>query len=621
MMKKLNNIARLAFAGTLLAPMLTVHAAAMPPVSGNPKMSARPNVLLILTDDQGYGDLRSTGNDKIDTPTLDRLATEGARFDRFHVSPVCAPTRAALITGHYPSRCGVYFTVGGSEIMRLKEVTIAQMLKPAGYSTGLFGKWHNGEVYPYTPRGKGFDEFLGFYGGDINLYFDPLLEHNDQPVECKGYISDVLTDAAMQFMTAHRDGPFFCYVPYNLPHNPLQVPDRFLQKYQKRGLSMFLSSIYGMVESIDENVARLLAKLDELKIADNTIVIFLSDNGPASKRYNAGMLGEKGGIDEGSTRVPCFIRWPGRIKPGTVIKPIAAHIDVLPTIAEACGVKTPEGVKLDGRSLMPLLTGSKEPWPERTFFTDIGAARTDRWRIVFRDAKGIQDDNWPMWLAKAKTELYDMPADPGQEHDVAAEHPEVVKQLTDEFKAWKTDVGPHQNVPPLPVGYAEAPRVRLRTDVANVKGVPNRSGYLGYRLPWANKDGSIEWNLDVVNGGEYEVRLIYVCPPEDLGAQVKMEACGRSITATVDRPADPTPRKSPNPRYPVEMRNWATFPLGTLKLDRGLATLRMTVPEIPHKQAFEMIGVELERKGAAGSSAHLEKRNANWGILATEIPD
>ena len=230
-----------------------------------------------------------------------------------------------------------------------------------------------------------------------------------------------------------------------------------------------------------------------------------------------------------------------------------------------------------------------------------------------------------MWLAKSKIQLYDMPVDPGQEHDVAAEHPEVVKQLTDEFKAFKTDIGLHQKVPPLPVGYEQAPLVRLRTDVAKVKGVPNRGGYLGYRMPWADKEGSIEWNLDVVASGEYEARLVYVCRPEDLGAKVKLEACGNSIIATVDRPADPTPRQSSNPRYKVEDRNWATFPLGTLKLVKGQATMRMTVPEIPNKQAFEMVGIELERKGtAAGTAAQgakLGKRNANWGVLASEIPD
>ena len=208
----------------LMAPLMAVHA-------GGPsksKPATKPNILLILTDDQGYGDLRSTGNDKIDTPTLDRFASEGARFSNFHVSPVCAPTRAALLTGRYPSRCGVYFTVGGAEIMRLKEVTIAQMLKANGYDTGIFGKWHNGEVYPYTPNGKGFDEFLGFHGGGINLNFDPILEHNGQSVACSGYTTDVFTDAAMQFMAAHREGPFFCYVPYNTPHYPLQAPKKYL---------------------------------------------------------------------------------------------------------------------------------------------------------------------------------------------------------------------------------------------------------------------------------------------------------------------------------------------------------------------------------------------------------
>jgi len=618
-LKILNKMARLAFAGLLMAPLVAVHAAGPLAVDAKSKPATKPNILLILTDDQGYGDLRSTGNDQIDTPTLDRLASEGARFSNFHVSPVCAPTRAALLTGRYPSRCGVYFTVGGAEIMRLKEVTIAQMLKANGYDTGIFGKWHNGEVYPYTPKGKEFDEFLGFHGGGINLNFDPILEHNGKTVACSGYTTDVFTDAAMQFMAAHREGPFFCYVPYNTPHYPLQAPKKYLDKHQKTGGEGHANLVYAMVENIDDNVARLLAKLDELKIADNTIVIFLSDNGPSAVRFNCGMLGTKGGIDEGSTRVPCFVRWPGRIKPGTVVQPLAAHIDILPTIAEACGVKTPEGVKLDGCSLMPLLTGAKEPWPARTFFTEIGAARTDRWRIVFRDAKGIQQANWLEWLDRSKTELFDMIADPGQARDVAAEHPDVVKQLTEEFKAWKTDVGPPLDVPPLPVGYEEAPITRLRTAMAKVKGVKERMSY-HHLEAWTDTQGSVEWNLDVIKEGEYEARLVYVCPPEDLGAQVKLEACGRSITSRIDHPVDPAFQKTP-PYAHAEVHIWGTCPLGTLKLDRGLARLRMTVPEIPNKRAFVMLGVELERKDRSGKHTRLEHSNADWGTLAIQVSD
>ena len=312
-------------------------------VSGEPRPRAsRPNVLLIMTDDQGWGDVRSHGNDKIDTPVQDAFAAQAARFERFYVSPVCAPTRASLLTGRYHLRTGTAWVTRGLETMRCEEVTLAEILKQAGYATGCFGKWHNGAHYPHHPNGQGFDEFFGFCAGNWNNYFDTHLEHNGKSVTTGGFITDVLTDAAMAFIEEHKDRPFFCYVPYNAPHGPFQVPDRYFEKYKKRGLDDKTAAVYGMVENVDDNLDRLLHKLDELKLTDNTIVLFLTDNGPNGKRYNGGMKGTKGSVDEGGVRVPLFIRWPGQINPGITVKPIAAHIDLLPTIVELCGVSMPD---------------------------------------------------------------------------------------------------------------------------------------------------------------------------------------------------------------------------------------------------------------------------------------
>jgi arylsulfatase A len=284
-------------------------------------------VLLVLTDDQGWGDVRSHGNDRIDTPVMDRIAAEGARFSRFFVSPLCAPTRAALLTGRDHLRTGATWVTHRREVLRAEEVTIAEVFSAAGYATGCFGKWHNGAQFPVNPAGQGFQEFFGFLGGGCHNYFDALLKHDEKTIQTKGYITDVLTDAAIRFIEKHQDRPFFCYVPYNACHSPFQVPDRYFDKYKNRGFNDKDAAVYGMVENIDDNLGRLLDKLDELDLDERTIVVFLTDNGPNGARFNDGMRGTKGSVHEGGVRVPCFIRWKAHITPRTKVEKIAAHID------------------------------------------------------------------------------------------------------------------------------------------------------------------------------------------------------------------------------------------------------------------------------------------------------
>ena len=341
----------------------------------------QPNIVLVLTDDQGFGDVRSHGNKLIDTPVHDRIAAEGARFDRFFVSPVCAPTRASLLTGRYHSRTGVHGVTRGHETMRDDEVTVAELLKGVGYATGAFGKWHNGSQYPHHPNGQGFDEFLGFCAGHWNNYFNTTLDHNGKMVQSKGFIIDVLTDAAIAFIESNKERPFFCYLPYNTPHTPWQVPERYWKKYLAKGISdPSLACAYAMCENIDDNMGRLISKLETLEIADDTIFIFLTDNGPNTNRYNGGMKGRKGSANEGGVRVPCFMRYPRHIKPGTVIKPITAHIDLLPTLMEYCGLIEYKTKPLDGRSLVPLIHGGTADWPSRMLFTVWGGTQLDEGR-------------------------------------------------------------------------------------------------------------------------------------------------------------------------------------------------------------------------------------------------
>ncbi|MFZ5830969.1 MAG: arylsulfatase [Planctomycetota bacterium] len=554
----------------------------------------RPNVLLVMTDDQGWGDVRSHGNDQIDTPTMDRLASQGARFDRFFVSPMCGPTRASLLTGRWNLRSGASWVSHGKEIMRLDEVTIADALAGAGYTTGCFGKWHNGEYGPYHPNDRGFQEFFGFCRGAWENYFDAEIERNRNPVQTNGYITDVLTDAVLEFIETNRQRPFFCYVPYNAPHHPFQVPEKYFSKYASRGLNEKTAAVYGMVENIDDNLARVLARLEELKLAENTIVIFTSDNGPAQPRYNGQMRGIKASVDEGGVRVPLFVRWPGHIQPGIEVKEIAAHIDLFPTIVELCGVPMPQTLPQDGRSLVPLLEGQTKDWPERMIFAHQnrlgetrmtpGSVRTQRYRLVNRDDK---------------YELYDMIADPSQTRDIAADEPEVTQRLAAAYEAWYRDVTARGvDAPPMPVGYAAADVVSLQAEDAKLTGglkFRRKDGWAHDSvLHWRTSDDSMTWTVDVLTPGRYEVTLMHGAAPAEVGATVHLEAGGSKVEAVVPRPHDPMPaderaheRNHLWTSGPVPIMTWVPLRFGQVTLDKGVTRLVVRATGLPADGAFE----------------------------------
>ncbi|MBY0374318.1 MAG: arylsulfatase, partial [Bryobacteraceae bacterium] len=411
----------------LFAATATTTALAQPP---KPK---RPNVLLILTDDQGAGDFSSANNPLLKTPTLDSLAQQSVRFTRFTVSPVCAPTRASLLTGRYHLRTGVWGVTAGRETMSTSEVTLGNAFQSAGYRTALVGKWHLGEHYPHVPHARGFDQFTGFRTGHWNRYFDPPLERNGQPFRTKGYIADILTDQAIAFLDQKSPDPFFLYLAYNPPHSPYIVSDEYWNRFEGKIDDPELRSIYAMVENLDSNIGRLLAHLDKTQLSNDTIVLFLCDNGPQSDRFNLNLRGRKSSVYEGGTRSPLWIRWPKQLEPHSVDR-IAAHIDLYPTLLELCQVKAPAGPPIDGRSLVPLLksTEAAATWPDRAIFSHQagnrqaapfpGSVRTQRWSLV--NGK----------------ELYDLEADPSQRKEVSADHPAVVKDLRARYDAWFADV-------------------------------------------------------------------------------------------------------------------------------------------------------------------------------------
>jgi arylsulfatase A len=566
----------------------------------NKARGRHPNVLLIMTDDQGWGDICSHGNEAIDTPVCDRLAREGARFGRFFVSPVCAPTRASLLTGRYHLRTGTHGVTRARETMRSEEVTVAEALRQAGYATGCFGKWHNGAHYPHHPNGQGFDEFLGFCAGHWNNYFDTTLDHNGQSITSNGYISDVFTDATCQFIEAHRDRPFFCYVPYNAPHGPFQVPDEYFEKYKARGLDDKLACIYGMCENLDDNVGRLLQRLDELGLSDNTIVLFLTDNGPNSARFNGDMKGRKGSIDEGGVRVPLFVRWPGHIVPGTEVAPIAAHIDLFPTLMDLCGLPMPTTEPLDGVSLAPLLEGRGDDWPDRKLFTFRsaggdpenlrGAVRTQRWRAV-KERRG--------WR------LYDMSADPGQKRDVAKANPKDLSRLRAAFEAKAKEVM-KAGFDPIPthVGYRHRPVVTLPGHEAFLEPAPRQgisyqgaSGWANdWITNWTDTTASAWWPLKVVANGRFEVTVLYTCAQEHLGTRLRVEIGDEAVECVVKVAHDPTPLPSPDrvPRGEVYEKVWASLDLGAVGLEPGEMRLVVRALEIPGGQACDIKAIRLK---------------------------
>jgi len=599
-MKAVNAIRRIVPI-LVLVTALPLGAAALGETPADAEPGRRPNVVLIMTDDQGWGDVRSHGNELIDTPVQDRLASEGARFDRFYVSPVCSPTRASLLTGRYHLRSGVHGVTRAYETMRSEEVTIAEVLKQTGYATGCFGKWHNGAHFPNHPNGQGFDEFVGFCGGHWTLYFNTRLEHNGKPIRTEGYIADVLTDAALRFIRANRDRPFFCYLPYNTPHTPFQVPDRYFDKYKARGLDDALACIYGMVENIDDNLGRVLASLNELGLADGTIVIFTTDNGPNTDRFNGDMRGRKGSVHEGGVRVPLFIRWPGHIEAGMTVTQISSHIDMLPTIVELCGLPAPETLPLDGVSLVPLLEGRAADWPDRMIFThwmggdqvlpNRGSVRTQRYRAVF------ERNGW---------QLYDMVDDPAEAKDVASEKPGVLDKLRTAYDAWFDDVTRAGFEPiPVPVGYAERPLVVLPGHEAFLHPEQGKGISYGGRAGWANDwvanwtatDAYPRWELDVVRRGRYQVTLMYVCPASDVGSKIRVEVGGQSLEGTVGKAHDPPPVHTPDrvPLKEAQEKVWAPLPLGTVELPKGRTRLIVRALSIPGQKVMDLKAVQLRR--------------------------
>lgn len=463
---------------SLLAALASFAAPASAELAGT-----KPNLLLVITDDQGYPAIGAHGHPWLKTPNLDRLHGESARFERFLVAPTCAPTRSAILTGRHPEKNGVTHTILERERLAPEATTLPQVLKAAGYTSGIFGKWHLGDEAEYQPENRGFDEVFIHGGGGIgqsydcscadapgNTYRNPVVRHNGRFVRTEGYCTDVFFSAALGWMRerAATAEPFFCYLSTNAPHSPYLAPESNAKRFADLGFGEEQAGFYGMVENLDENMGRLLGKLAEWGLDESTVVVFMSDNGmtgggsgkpgedlaPGHPFYNAGMKGLKGSTDEGGARVPFFVRWKGRIEAGREIDRLAAHIDVLPTFAAFAGAALPDG-QVEGRSLLPLIGNPRAEWPDRHLFNHVGrwptgadpdefrevnfSVRNQRWRYVGTPQAmgGIGGRARPI-APGAGPALYDMAADPGQTENVIDRHPEVAAAMKAAYdRYWK----------------------------------------------------------------------------------------------------------------------------------------------------------------------------------------
>jgi arylsulfatase len=420
--------------------------------------AARPNIIIILTDDQGFGDLSCHGNPVLKTPNLDRLHDEGVRFTHFHVSPTCSPTRAALLTGKHEMRSGISHTIYERERLSLKATTLAQVLKSAGYATGIFGKWHLGDEDAYQPDKRGFDEVFIHGAGGIgqsypgtcgdapgNTYFDPAIWHNGHFEKTKGYCTDVFFAQATRWIEEKRGmrAPFFAYITPNAPHGPLQVRPEDEARYTGKVADKQAAKFFGMIANIDDNVGKLLEKLKALDIERETLVIFMNDNGGTAgvKVFNAGMRASKNTVYQGGTRAAAFWRWPGTLMPADCDR-LTAHLDILPTLADITGAKAPRG--LDGRSLLPLLKNPSVKWGERMLFIHTG-----RWEpgqppnkyssagVRFSHYNAVATQN-----ASARWQLFDLESDPGEATDISAQSPALVQKLDKAYDSWWASVLP-----------------------------------------------------------------------------------------------------------------------------------------------------------------------------------
>lgn len=553
---------------TLLAPMAGIAQ----------QDGARPNIILIVADDQGWWDVGCNGNPHVQTPNLDRLASEGVRLTHFYCSPVCSPTRASLMTGRHYQRTGAVDTYKGRDTLDEAEVTLPSLLQKRGYKTACVGKWHLGRYMRYHPQSRGFDEFFGFWQyGFINDYDDTAeLFEGREKVETTGYVTDVLTSRAVSFIEKNRSAPFFLYLTYNAPHVPLLVPDSYIQPYVAKGVPLNEARIYGMVSCIDANIQKLTAALAKNGIAENTLVIYMSDNGGVGRHHRAGLRGQKGTAYEGGVRVPFLARWPGKIPAAAVVEAPAQHIDLLPTLCEIAGAPLPPGRTIDGKSIATILRSGKGESPHEFVYH-----QWNRGRPVLKTVEGDPElkASWAVcdrrgFKLHSSGELFNLSEDPGESKNLAATQPQIAGALRKEFETWFAAVTDREySRVPIEIGRTDENPVEIDLLWADSRGkaVPQYRSYNRDTIEqWTNAADLLAWKIDVVAPGEYEWIVSYGCDAGAAGSRAKLQA-GKAWVEFTFQPAG-------------DRMTFVTRRAGLIKLSRGPGLLELRAAHIPGKE-------------------------------------
>lgn len=585
--------------------------------------AAPPNLVVFLADDAGWGDYSFSGNTQVATPNIDSIATGGVSLDRFFVCPVCSPTRAEFLTGRYHPRTGVKGVSTGQERLNLDEKTLADAFKAAGYATGAFGKWHNGSQWPYHPMARGFDTYFGHSSGHWGEYFDAPLEEDGRMIKTQGYIVDVCTDKALAFIDQHREKPFFCYVPFTTPHSPWAAPEKDWARFRDKPITQTATladqeiadetrCALAMVENQDWNVGRILTKLKDLGLEENTIVLYFSDNGPNSMRWTGGMKGKKGQTDEGGVRSVCYLKWPAQLPAGHTVPQIAGAIDLLPTITSLAGIPRVGDKPLDGRDLTPLLLQETTNWTDRRIFSTWASNISVRTQTHRLDNRG---------------QLFDMVADPGQTTPINDREPGLAAELTAAVEAWRKEMyGPGDAAPdavapakekgkgvkgranavdprPIPVGYREFPITMLPARDGEPRGTVKRSSNApncSYFVNWTSLDDSLVWNLEVVTTGRYEVTIDYTCPLPDAGSTIELSFGDARLAGKVvpgwDPPLHTNQDTLPRPHGESTMKDFKTLVLGEVELTAGKGPLTLRAIDIPGKSVMDLRRLTLTLK-------------------------
>ena len=542
-----------------------------------------PNVILIISDDQGWGDLSLNGNLDLTTPNIDRLGETGVQFDRFYVSPVCSPTRAEILTGRHHVRGGVFSTSRGGERLDIDEETMAEVFKTAGYQTAAYGKWHNGMQAPFHPNSRGFDDFYGFCSGHWGNYFNPLLEHNGNMVRGNGFIIDDLTQHGIDFIEKNKNRPFFLYLPYNTPHSPMQVPDRFWKKYKDKKLSQIGSegppknqnqidhtrAALAMCENIDWNVGRIIEHLKNSDLLEKTIVIYLSDNGPNGNRWNGNMKGRKGSTDEGGVRSPMIINWPGKIPKGKIVNQIASGIDLLPTLKDLTGIKSQPKKPMDGISLQTLIMEKNPSWQDRNIFN------------YWRGKLSLRNQNYRL---DYQDQLFDMINDPSQTTDISIDKPKVLKEMLEAKEQWKKTVLvelPNIDKRPFYIGHSSVKTTQIPARDGFPHGKLKRSNRFPnctYFTNWINQKDSITWEAEVHKSGNFEVIVYYSCEEDAVGSVFEVSFGKAKIQGKIAEAHNTEEYGAEEDRVIRKesyVKDFKPLKIGVISLQKGKGTLKI----------------------------------------------